>query len=102
LRCCLEYIEKRPETVFFYFKITLSFDKNVIEAAKAYAEEQGISLSRLTEYLYKQITRKDSQSLESLPIAGWVLQVAEGAAEYKAKPRSRKANRAEYFDSRKK
>ena len=83
-------------------KITLSFDKKVIESAKAYAEAQGISLSRLTEYLYKSITREKSQSLESLPIADWVSQVAEGAAEYKTRPRSRKANRDEFFESRKK
>ncbi len=83
-------------------KVTLSFDKDVIAAAKAYAEEQGISLSRLTEYLYKCITREKSQRLEYLPIADWVVQVAEGAASYKSKPRSRKASRDAFFESRKK
>jgi hypothetical protein len=37
-------------------KITLSFDKNVIEKAKAYAEENNISLSRLTEFLLSKVT----------------------------------------------
>lgn len=82
-------------------KITLSFDKKVIESAKAYAEEQGISLSRLTEYLYKCITREKSQPIEYLPIADWVMQLAEGQAEYKTKPRSRKGSRDEFFESRK-
>jgi uncharacterized protein YggE len=30
-------------------KITLSFDENIIDKAKDYAESKGISLSRLTE-----------------------------------------------------
>ncbi len=34
-------------------KITLSFDKSVITKAKRYAEDNNISLSRLTEFLLK-------------------------------------------------
>lgn len=81
-------------------KITLSFDKQVIENAKEFAASQQISLSRLTEFLYAQITSGDYTSLEDLPIADWVSMVAEGHAEYK-KPYSRKSLKNEYFESKK-
>ncbi len=82
-------------------KITLSFDKQVIEAAKKYAEANGVSLSRLTEYLYLRLTREKAYDLESLPIADWVLQLAEEEAEYHTKPRRRKTVKKEFFESRK-
>lgn len=37
-------------------KITLSFDQKIIEKAKDFAATQGMSLSRLTEFLYEKIT----------------------------------------------
>ena len=37
-------------------KITLSFDRDIIVKAKDFADSQNISLSRLTEFLYRQIT----------------------------------------------
>ncbi len=40
-------------------KLTLHFDREVIEKAKKYAASQQMSLSRLTEYLYRQITSGD-------------------------------------------
>lgn len=64
-------------------KITLRFDEEVISKAKAFAEEQGISLSRLTEFLYRRISEGQYTSLEDLPVSGWVSMVAEGQAEYK-------------------
>jgi len=81
-------------------KVTLSFDSTVIEAAKKYAEGQNISLSRLTEFLYRQIASNNYSSLEDLPISDWVNMVAEGQAEYKTskKPHSLKD---EFFDSKK-
>lgn len=82
-------------------KVTLSFDKKVIEKAKAFAAENNISLSRLTEYLYKQITSGDYKSLEEMPISDWVYAVAEGEPEYKTPGRSRKKLREEYFQSKK-
>ena len=82
-------------------KVTLSFDKKVIEKAKAYAAENNISLSRLTEYLYKQIISGDYKSLEELPISDWVYAVAEGEPEYKTPGRNRKKLREEYFQSKK-
>tara|TARA_B110000114_G_C14719871_1_gene248811 strand:+ start:282 stop:413 length:132 start_codon:yes stop_codon:yes gene_type:complete len=37
-------------------KLTLSFDEEVIIQAKKYASEQGISMSRLVEYLLRKVT----------------------------------------------
>jgi len=80
-------------------KITLAFDKEVIEKAKAYAAEHNISLSRLTEFLYQKITSGDFKELDQFPIADWVNQVAEGEIEYKK--RGRKALKDEFMKSRK-
>lgn len=82
-------------------KITLSFDQDIIEKAKRFADSQNISLSRLTEFLYKQITSGTYKSLEDLPVSDWVLQVAEGQAEYKPRRRSRKSMKKDFFESRK-
>lgn len=81
-------------------KITLSFDKDVIEKAKAYAKRNNMSLSRLTEYILSQITEKPYQNLDELPISDWVNSVAEGEAEY-VKPASRKKLKSEFMESRK-
>lgn len=80
-------------------KLTLNFDSGVIEQAKAFAEARGISLSRLTEYLYRQVTSGNYISIDDFPIADWVNQVAEGEAAYKR--RSRKSTKDEYYTSRK-
>jgi hypothetical protein len=80
-------------------KITLSFDKSVIEQAKQYAESQNISLSRLMEFLLRKITSGNYQSLEDFPVSEWVSQVAEGDAEYITRPRSRKSLKNEFFES---
>lgn len=82
-------------------KITLSFDREIIEKAKNFADAQNISLSRLTEFLYKQITSGTYKSLEDLPVSDWVLQVAEGQAAYKTRQRSRKSMKKDFFESRK-
>ncbi len=82
-------------------KITLSFDASVIASAKAFAEENNISLSRLTEYLYRQMTSRNYHSLEDLEISSWVMQVADGQAEYKT-TKTKKASKGEYYESRKK
>ena len=81
-------------------KITLSFDAAVIEKAKKYAKKNNMSLSRLTEYLLRQITSNHYKTLEEFPISDWVNQVAEGEAEYLSKPRGRKAIKSEYYESR--
>jgi len=82
-------------------KVTLSFNKSVIEKAKKYADENNISLSRLTEFLLSKVTSKKYQSLEDLPISDWVSVVSEGTVEYKTKPRKNKDLKNEYFKSKK-
>ncbi|WP_332911717.1 DUF6364 family protein [Algoriphagus boritolerans] len=67
-------------------KITLAFNKEVIEKAKDFAELNNISLSRLTEYLYTQITSKNYKSLEELPVSDWINEVSVGPMEYKKLP----------------
>lgn len=81
-------------------KITLSFDQKVIEKAKEFAAKQNISLSRLTEFLYAQITSGDYKTLDEMPVAEWIDFLAEGKAEYKKSP-SRKKLKSTYFDSKK-
>jgi hypothetical protein len=82
-------------------KITLSFDADVIASAKAFAEKNNMSLSRLTEYLYRQMTARQYPSLEDLEISQWVMQVAEGQAEYKTS-KSKKVSKKEFYESHKK
>ena len=82
-------------------KITLSFNKEIIDNAKQFAETHNISLSRLTEYIFRQITSSQYQNLEDLPISEWVSEVAEGKAVYERIPRSRSALKSEYMKSRK-
>lgn len=81
-------------------KVTLSFDKEVIDRAKVFAEQNNISLSRLTEYLYTQITSKDFRSLEELPVSDWIDFVAEGKVEYR-RSQSRKDLKDEFFSTKK-
>ena len=82
-------------------KITLSFDADVIDRAKRYAEEQNMSLSRLTEYLYSKITKGNYASIEDLPLSDWIGMVAEEKAEYTIARKKRKKQSAEYFESQK-
>lgn len=80
-------------------KLTLNFDQAVITKAKDFAAANNISLSRLTEFLYRKITTGNYANLEELPISDWVNQVAEGEAVYKT--RSRKASKDEFYASKK-
>lgn len=81
-------------------KLTLSFNEEVINKAKKYAEENDISLSRLIEFLLTKVTSANYQSFEQYPIADWVNLIAEGKSEYQTK-RSRKSVKKEFFVSRK-
>lgn len=82
-------------------KVTLSFNATVIEQAKEYAESHGLSLSRLTELLLKKvIATGQHHNIEHIPIEDWVSMVAEGSAEYNAKPLSKK-KKAAFYESRK-
>jgi hypothetical protein len=82
-------------------KITLSFDKAVINKAKQFADAQHISLSRLTEFLYSRIVSGHYKNLEELPVSDWVSMVAKGNAEYKTKSHSRKDLKNGFLKSRK-
>ena len=82
-------------------KITLSFDKDVIEKAKLYAESQNISLSRLMEFLLSRITSGNYKTLEEIKVSDWVRQISEGKAEYLTRPRTRKTLRNEFFNKKK-
>lgn len=81
-------------------KLTLSLDNEIINNAKLFAEKHNISLSRLTEFLYRRLSENSYKNLEELPIADWVLEVAEGQAEYKSKPKPAKKLRNEYFETK--
>ncbi len=82
-------------------KITLSFDESVIKKAKRYAEENNISLSRLTEFLLTKVTTNNYSSFEDFPVADWVSMVSEGQAEYKTKAQKSKNLSAEFFKAKK-
>lgn len=77
-------------------KLTLHFDQEVIEKAKEYAASKHISLSRLTEFLYRQITSGNYKTIEDFPVSDWVNRVSEGEAVYKR--RSRKDLKEEFFN----
>jgi hypothetical protein len=64
-------------------KVTLQFDKEVIEKTKIFASDNNISLSRLTELLYRQITSEKYKTPEEFPVNEWVNQIAKGEANYK-------------------
>lgn len=83
-------------------KLTLSFDEDVILKAKNYAAQNGVSMSRLVEYLLRKVTTKGYASLEDFPIAEWVNEVADGAAVYKTKTKTNKDLREEYYTAKKK
>lgn len=83
-------------------KITLRFDESVIEAAKKFADKNNISLSRLTEFLYKKMTTANYYTIESLPISDWINILSEGETEYQRSATSRKAMKDDYFNNRKK
>ena len=82
-------------------KITMSFEEAIINKAKLFADSHNMSLSRLTEMIYKKMTTGNYKSLEDFPIAEWVSEVSEGEAEYNSKPRTRKAMKKEYYKSKK-
>ena len=81
-------------------KITLSFDQQVIAQAKAFAEANNISLSRLTEFLLSKVVSKKYRSLDELPVSDWVSMVSEGQAEYVRKNAASTVKK-DYLKSRK-
>jgi hypothetical protein len=81
-------------------KVTLSFDQSVIERAKKFAAENGISLSRLTEFIYDKITAepKKYKSLEEIEIADFIYELAEKSPAYKS---TSSVDKKEFYESRK-
>jgi antitoxin component of RelBE/YafQ-DinJ toxin-antitoxin module len=80
-------------------KITLSFDAAVADKAKAFAEANNISLSRLVEFMLTKVTDKRYRSIDELPVSDWVNAVAEGEVEYVRKNASQNVKK-EYFATR--
>jgi hypothetical protein len=77
-------------------KVTLSFNKGVIEKAKLFAESQNMSLSRMLELILDKITASQYSSIESFPISDWVNTLAEGKAEYITSAKSRLKLKSQY------
>ncbi len=82
-------------------KVTLSFNETVIAKAKQYADENNISLSRLTEYLLNKVTTNKYLSLEDFPISEWVNVISEGEVEYQTAASKKTDHKAEYFKNKK-
>lgn len=82
-------------------KITLSFNKAVIEKAKIYAQNQNMSLSRMLELILDKITTKQYASIEDFPISDWVNALAEGKPEYISAPKSRARLKKQYHSRKK-
>ncbi|MEO8146581.1 MAG: DUF6364 family protein [Bacteroidia bacterium] len=82
-------------------KVTLSFDESVINKAKKFADDNNISLSRLTEFLLNKVTSTHYKTLDEMPISSWVSMVSEGEVEYKTRNKSRKDLKQEYFNTKK-
>lgn len=81
-------------------KITLSFDAGVAERAKAFAEANNISLSRLVEFMLSKVTDKRYRSIDELPVSDWVNAVAEGEVEYVRKNAAERNVKKDYLASR--
>ncbi len=84
-------------------KITMSFDEDVVIQAKKFAEEKGISLSRLTEYLFKRVTTqpKNYASLDEIPVADFIWELQEPQVEYvRTKKRSSKDMKEMFYESK--
>lgn len=81
-------------------KITLSFDKSVIQKAKRFADANDISLSRLTEFLLSKVTNSAYKSIDELPVSDWIAEVSEGSIEYSRSSKARTSVRKEYYKSK--
>ncbi len=83
-------------------KITLSFDESVANRAKAFAEANNISLSRLVEFMLSKVTNARYRSLDELPVSDWISQVAEGEVTYVRKNAAPRNLKKDYIASRSK
>jgi len=78
-------------------KLTLSFNEEIIQKAKKFAEERNISLSRLTELLLTKAVMSDKHSIDDFPVADWVNSVSEPLSEYKKKKTTTKSLKKEFY-----
>ncbi len=83
-------------------KVTLSFNDDIIHKAKKFAENNNISLSRLTEFLLSKAISKQYINLDDMPVSDWISALQEGKVEYKKRQRSNKDLRSEYHGKAKK
>ena len=83
-------------------KLTLSFDAGVAERAKAFAEANNISMSRLVEFMLSKVTDSRYRSIDELPVSDWVNQVAEGEVTYVRKNAAERNVKKDYLASRRK
>jgi len=83
-------------------KVTLSFDASIINKAKEFAENNNISLSRLTEFLLSKAINKQYHNLDEMPVSDWIHTLQEGKTEYKTRQKSNKDLRSEYHRKTKK
>jgi hypothetical protein len=83
-------------------KVTLSFDANIIDKAKQFAESNNISLSRLTEFLLSKAISKNYHNLDEMPVSDWIAILQEGKTEYKTRQKTNKELRSEYHRKAKK
>jgi hypothetical protein len=81
-------------------KVTLSFDEAIVVQAKAFAEANNISLSRLVEFMLSKVTDKRYRSLDELPVSDWIYLVAEGEATYVRKNAAERNVKKDYLASR--
>ncbi len=81
-------------------KLTLSFDAAVAEKAKAFAEANNISLSRLVEFMLSKVTDSRYRSIDELPVSDWINQVAEGEVTYVRKNAAERNVKKDYLASR--
>ena len=83
-------------------KITLSFDATVAERAKAFAEVNNISLSRLVEFMLSKVTDKRYRSIDERPVGDWNSALAEGEVTYVRKNTAERKVKKDYLKSRRK
>ena len=81
-------------------RITLNFDEAVIAKAKKFAQKNNISLSMLTEYLFRKLTSTNIHSKEDMPVGEWSKKIADGEVESLIRQKKIREMKAEYFESR--
>ncbi len=82
-------------------KITLSFEETIALKAKEFAASKGMSLSRMVEHIFEQLTANPRlyNNLNEIPFAPFIDMVAEEEATYTLS--SAKKRKQEYYSSRK-